>query len=185
LQDNHIPIPQAKLAGVIQEGENGTFYARLTDRVTFPIYSSSGLIVGFGGRTLGTHPAKYINSPQTKLFNKSKILYGYQVAKESIYSQKEVIVTEGYFDVIMLHKAGFKRVVATLGTSLTKEHLPLLKKTQARVILAYDGDKAGMNAALKASRLLAQNSFDGGVVLFNSGLDPADMGWQLGEGGES
>jgi DNA primase len=86
-----------------------------------------------------------------------------------------MIICEGYFDVIMLHKAGFKRAVATLGTALTKEHLPLLKKTQAKVILAYDGDRAGVNAAIKASKLLAKDGFEGGVVLFPAGLDPADM----------
>jgi len=175
LNSQSLPLPLAKEAGVIEEAEDGRFYARLIDRVTFPIYSQSGLIVGFGGRTLGSHPAKYINSPQTKLFNKSKLLYGFYKAKDFIYKQKEVIVCEGYFDVIMLHKAGFKRAVATLGTALTAEHLPILKKTNAKVILAYDGDKAGVNAALKASKLLAKDGFEGGVVLFPAGLDPADM----------
>jgi DNA primase len=175
LQKNHIPIPQAVEAGVVQEGESGGFYARLVDRVTFPIYSPSGLIVGFGGRTVGSHPAKYINSPQTKLFNKSKLLYGYHKAKESIFKQKEMIVCEGYFDVIMLHKVGFKRAVATLGTALTAEHLPLLKKSDAKIVLAYDGDRAGVEAGVKASKLLAQNGFDGGVALLREGFDPADM----------
>ncbi len=175
LNSQSLPLPLAKEAGVIEEAEDGRFYARLIDRVTFPIYSQSGLIVGFGGRTLGSHPAKYINSPQTKLFNKSKLLYGFYKAKDFIYKQKEVIVCEGYFDVIMLHKAGFKRAVATLGTALTAEHLPILKKTKAKVILAYDGDKAGVNAALKASKLLAKDGFEGGVVLFPAGFDPADM----------
>ena len=124
---------------------------------------------------MSNHPAKYINSPQTKLFNKSRLLYGYHRAKEDIYKKKELIVCEGYLDVIMFHQAGFTTAVATLGTALTAEHLPLLHKGEPRVILAYDGDKAGVAAALKAARLLSAHSFDGGVVLFPDGQDPADM----------
>jgi DNA primase len=176
LKKNFIPLPKANEAGVInQDKSSGRLYARLVERVTFPIYSQSGLIVGFGGRTITNHPAKYINSPQTKLFNKSRLLYGYHRAKEAIFREKEVIVCEGYLDVIMLHQAGFKRAVATLGTALTKEHLPILKKGNPKVLLSYDGDKAGLNAGFKASKLLAIDGFDGGVVIFPAGLDPADL----------
>ncbi len=175
LSSNLFPLPQAHEAGVIAQGERGEFYARLTQRVTFPIYSSNGSIVGFGGRTLGNHPAKYINSPQTKLFNKSRLLYGYHRAKESIYAHKKIIICEGYLDVVMFHQAGFTQAVATLGTALTLEHLPLLRKGSPEVILAYDGDSAGVTAALKASKILTTGGFDGGVVLFPNGQDPADM----------
>ncbi len=175
LAKNHIPLPQAKEAGVIAQGEEGRHYPRLIERITFPIYSPAGALVGFGGRTLGDHPAKYINSPQTRLFNKSRLLYGYHRAKESIYRQKELIVTEGYLDVIMLHQAGFTQAVATLGTALTAEHLPLLRKGEPSVTLAYDGDAAGVAAALKAARLLSAHGFEGRVVLFPGGQDPADM----------
>jgi DNA primase len=175
LRSRSIPLPKAAEAGIVAQGERGDYYARLNRRVTFPIYSPAGAIVGFGGRTLGDHPAKYINSPQTRLFNKSRLLYGYHRVKESIYRQKELIVCEGYLDVIMLHQAGFKTAVATLGTALTEEHLPLLRKGEPRVILAYDGDNAGVAAALKAARLLSAHGFDGSVVLFPGGQDPADM----------
>ncbi|WP_456431717.1 DNA primase [Nitratifractor sp.] len=175
LAKNHIPLPQAKEAGIIAQGEEGRHYPRLIERITFPIYSPAGALVGFGGRTLGDHPAKYINSPQTRLFNKSRLLYGYHRAKESIYRQKELIVTEGYLDVIMLHQAGFTQAVATLGTALTAEHLPLLRKGEPSVTLAYDGDAAGVAAALKAARLLSAHGFEGRVVLFPGGQDPADM----------
>jgi DNA primase len=176
LNQNHIPIPQAMEAGIVNRSDNSsTVYARLTNRITFPIYSPSGAIVGFGGRTMDNHPAKYINSPQTKLFNKSRLLYGYHQAKDSIYKKGEIIVCEGYLDVIMLHQAGFENAVATLGTALTAEHLPLLRKGEVSIILAYDGDKAGINAAIKASMLLSSNSFDAKVVLFPDGADPADM----------
>jgi len=175
LRSRSIPLPKAVEAGIIARGERGDYYARLNRRVTFPIYSPAGGLVGFGGRTLGDHPAKYINSPQTRLFNKSRLLYGYHRAKESIYRKKELIVCEGYLDVILLHQAGFTTAVATLGTALTEEHLPLLRKGDPRIILAYDGDQAGVAAALKAARLLSSHGFDGSVVLFPGGQDPADM----------
>ncbi|NKQ40059.1 MAG: DNA primase [Sulfurovum sp.] len=175
LQSQHISLPQAVEAGVVAKGEDGRYYARLSQRITFPIYSPNGALVGFGGRTVNNHPAKYINSPQTKLFNKSRLLYGYDRAKDSIYKQKDIIVCEGYLDVIMFHQAGFKTAVATLGTALTEEHLPLLRKGDPRVVLAYDGDKAGIAAAFKAARILGSHGFEGGVVLFPDGQDPADL----------
>jgi DNA primase len=175
LRSQSLPMPKVEEAGVIATGERGEYYARLHQRITFPIYSPAGALVGFGGRTTPDHPAKYINSPQTKLFNKSRLLYGYHRAKENIYKKKELIVCEGYLDVIMFHQAGFTTAVATLGTALTAEHLPLLHKGEPRILLAYDGDKAGIAAALKAARLLAAHSFDGGVVLFPDGQDPADL----------
>jgi DNA primase len=175
LSTNFLPTPKAEEAGVVAQRERGGFYARLTERITFPIHSPSGAIVGFGGRTITNHPAKYINSPQTKLFNKSQLLYGYAKAKEHIYKNKKLIVCEGYLDVIMFHQAGFQEAVATLGTALTEEHLPLLRKGEPKIILAYDGDKAGVAAALKAATMLTLGGFDGSVVLFPNGADPADM----------
>jgi DNA primase len=175
LSANMLTIPNAQEAGVVAQRERGGFYARLTERITFPIYAPSGAIVGFGGRTITNHPAKYINSPQTKLFNKSRLLYGYSKAKQAIYKNKKLIVCEGYLDVIMFHQAGFHEAVATLGTALTTEHLPLLRKGEPHVVLAYDGDNAGVAAALKAATMLSEAGFDGSVVLFPDGQDPADM----------
>ncbi|MDE5602413.1 MAG: DNA primase [Helicobacter sp.] len=178
LQKHSISLPEALNLGVLGvDNENGVkrYYARLTQRLIFPIRSPQNKIVGFGGRTLGNHQAKYINSPQTKLFNKSQLLYGYPQAKENIYKKGEIIITEGYLDVIMLHQAGFNNAVATLGTALTQEHLPLIAKGNPKVIIAYDGDSAGIKAAFKAAMLLSLAQKDGGVVIFDKGLDPADM----------
>lgn len=176
LQRALLPLPMAAEAGIIAQSENGSgYYARLVERITFPIYSTSASIVGFGGRTITNHPAKYINSPQTKLFNKSQLLYGYHLAKESIYKNRKIIICEGYLDVVMFHQAGFKEAVAGMGTALTADHLPLLRKGEPKVILAYDGDKAGIAAALKAAQMLSAGGFDGGVVLFPDGQDPADL----------
>jgi len=167
-------INEAIELGAFAKGDNGV-YARLIERITFPIFSTNNKIIAFGGRTITNHPAKYINYSNTKLFNKSKTFYGLNFARDKILRKKEIIIVEGYMDVIMLHQAGFSNAVATLGTALTNEHLPILNKLNAKVIVAYDGDNAGINAAIKASTLLAQNNFEGGAVIFKDGLDPADM----------
>ena len=174
LKNNYYNLADAKELGIIDTGQSG-LYSRFIERITFPIYSISGKIVGFGGRTITGHNAKYVNSPQTKIFNKSKLLYGYNLAKENIYKKNRIIVTEGYLDVIMLHQAGFNTAVATLGTALTKDHLPLLRRGEPKIIVAYDGDNAGLNAAFKASVMLSQGEFEGGVIIFAEGMDPADM----------
>lgn len=174
IKDNFLNLADAKELGVIDSGENG-LYARFIERITFPIYALNGSIVGFGGRTITGHNAKYVNSPQTKLFNKSRLLYGYHLAKDHIYKKNEMIITEGYLDVIMLHQAGFDNAVATLGTALTQDHLPLLRRGEPKIIVAYDGDNAGLNAAYKAALMLSNGNFEGGVVIFGQGIDPADM----------
>lgn len=184
LNRNMINLQNAAELGVLgTDSESGgrRFYARLVERLIFPIRNANGKIVGFGGRTMGNHPAKYINSPQTKLFNKSRILFGYNLAKQSILSKNEIIICEGYLDTLMLHQAGFTNAVATLGTALTEQHMPLISRAEPRVLLAYDGDNAGRAAAFKASLMLAKAQKSGGVVLFfdpkepNKKIDPADM----------
>lgn len=174
IKSNSFTMAESVEMGVIGF-DGGRNFARFIERITFPIHSANGSIVGFGGRTITGHQAKYVNSPETPFFNKSRLLYAYHHAKQSIYKKNEIIITEGYLDVIMLHQAGFDNAVATLGTALTQEHLPLLRKGEPRVVMAYDGDKAGRNAALKASKLLSASGFNGGVVIFSDGLDPADM----------
>ncbi len=175
LRKERVSYRDAKAYGVVAEGENGRAYARFSKRITFPIYTPGGSIVGFGGRTITDHPAKYINSPQSDIFDKSRLLYGYHKARTTIFQKGEVIVTEGYLDVIMLHQAGFTNAIATLGTALTASHVPILRKGEPKVILAYDGDKAGRAAAYKAAAMLSARSVHGGVVLFEGGMDPADM----------
>ena len=176
---NYIKSQQFSLKEAIDMGvighDGGRSFARFIERITFPIHSANGSIVGFGGRTITGHQAKYVNSPETAFFNKSRLLYAYHHAKQTLHKTKEIIITEGYLDVIMLHQAGFTNAVATLGTALTAEHLPLLRKGEPRVVMAYDGDRAGRAAALKASKILSAGGFNGGVVIFGDGLDPADM----------
>ena len=175
LEQRKLSSAEAVEQGAIGRGDDGRLFARFIERITFPIHSTSGAIVGFGGRTITGHQAKYVNSSQSAIFNKSRLLYAYHLAREAIYRRREIIVTEGYLDVVMLHQAGFTHAVATLGTALTSEHLPLLRKGEPKVFVAYDGDKAGRAAAFKAAKLLSMSGFDGGVILFEGGLDPADM----------
>jgi DNA primase len=151
-------------------------YAKFSERIMFPIRSHTGKVVGYSGRSLKPEAkAKYLNSPQTPLFDKSRILFGFDKAKEHIYAKKFAIVMEGQLDVILSHQVGIRTAVATQGTALTEKHLPMLKKTEAKVVLAYDGDNAGRKAAYKAAWLLSTHGFGGGVVLFAEGEDPASM----------
>lgn len=177
MQDNFLNLNAATEAKMLWRDDKNRYVAYLSERLTFPIRNENNKLVAFGGRILtnSTTQAKYKNTSNTELFNKSRILYGYNVAKDSIYKKAEIIITEGYMDTIMLHQAGFTNAVGTLGTALTKEHLPLISKGNPKVIVAYDGDRAGISAALKAANLLSLARKDGGVVIFKDGLDPADM----------
>lgn len=152
-------------------------YARQRERITFPIRNHLNKLIGFGGRTLkdSKEIAKYINSPETKLYNKSKVFYGFNFAKDNIYKKSNIVIVEGNLDVIMMHQIGIDTAVATMGTALTKEHISQIKKANAKAILCFDGDNAGKKAALSASILLSQSEIDAGVVIFENGLDPADM----------
>ena len=174
LQNEQIEPKEALEVGIVKQNENG-IYASFINRITFPIYTHAGRLVGFGGRTISGNPAKYVNSPQSAVFDKSTLFYGYHLAKREIFTKNQIIITEGYMDVIMLHKAGFGNVVAVLGTALTTKHLPLLKRGEISVILCFDGDDAGINAATKSALLLAQNEIDASVVIIEGGADPADM----------
>ncbi|BEG56678.1 DNA primase DnaG [Helicobacter sp. NHP21005] len=177
IQAHKLDIKTLLDLGVLgQDGHQKTF-VRFANRLMFAIHNPNGKVVGFGGRTLqeNAQVAKYINSPQSALFNKSKLLYGYFQARQHILKTKQLILTEGYLDVILLHQAGFNTAVATLGTALTPEHLPALSRGEPSIILLYDGDKAGRAAAFKASQLLAKELKSGGVVLLTPPLDPADM----------
>jgi DNA primase len=162
--------------GVCAKDESGSLYARLTNRITFAIRSHNAKLIGFGGRIVDGDRAKYLNSPQTKLFDKSRNLYGYNIAKKHIYDKGTFTIVEGYLDVVMFHQAGIKTAVATMGTALTEQHIKLIKKVEgARVLVCFDGDKAGVQAAFKAAKLLSSHGVFGGVVLFPEGKDPADM----------
>ncbi|ECP7275773.1 DNA primase [Campylobacter jejuni] len=176
LQNQKIPLEDAINVGALKKDENNEFYASFIWRITFPIYDHKDLLVGFGGRTLNPNiPAKYVNSPQNILFDKSRIFYAFNIAKENIAKKKEIIVCEGYMDAIAFHKAGFNNAVAVLGTALTEHHLPLIRRYDAKVILCFDNDKAGLKAATRSAFLLSTNKIDGKVAILQGGKDPAEL----------
>ncbi|RTJ64444.1 DNA primase [Campylobacter jejuni] len=176
LQNQKIPLEDAMSVGALKKDENNEFYASFIWRITFPIYDHKDLLVGFGGRTLNSNvPAKYVNSPQNILFDKSRIFYAFNIAKENIAKKKEIIVCEGYMDAIAFHKAGFNNAVAVLGTALTEHHLPLIRRYDAKVILCFDNDEAGLKAATRSAFLLSTNKIDGKVAILQGGKDPAEL----------
>ncbi|KAA3642177.1 MAG: DNA primase [Chloroflexi bacterium] len=137
-------------AGMIIENDKGRRYDRFRHRVMFPIRDERGRMTGFGARALkADEPAKYLNSPQTPLFDKSSVLYGLNLARKEIRAKDEVVIVEGYMDVIGLHQADFRNVVAQMGTALTEPQLRKLKRLTRRMVLALDSDAAGMNATLR------------------------------------
>lgn len=174
LQNENIEPKEALEVGAIKQNESG-YYASFINRITFPIYNHLGRLVGFGGRTISDNPAKYINSPQSQIFDKSKIFYGYDKAKSEIYRSHSIVICEGYMDCIMLHAAGINNAVAVLGTALTKKHIPLIQRGDIKVTLSFDSDSAGINAAFKSARLLMEHQIDGKVVLISGGKDPAEL----------
>jgi len=163
-------------AGLAKERPNGTgIYDRFHERLMFPIRNAAGRLVGFGGRTLVGRDPKYLNSPETEIYHKSEVLYGFNVAKEAIRRSEQAVLVEGYLDLIPLHQAGVKEVVASLGTSLTEQHARLIARFTRDLYLAYDGDAAGINATRRALRVLLPMKLKLGVVRIDDGMDPDDL----------
>jgi DNA primase len=149
-------------------------YDRFRGRVMFPIHSLSGNVVGFGGRTLkkDDKTAKYLNSPESEIYHKSKILYGIYHAKKAITQQDKCYLVEGYTDVIALHQAGIENVVASSGTSLTENQIRLIKRFTPNVTVIYDGDQAGIKASLRGIDLILEQGLNVKVLLLPEGEDP-------------
>jgi DNA primase len=154
---------EVEAAGLIIRHETRGYFDRFRGRLMFPIRSAKGEIIAFGGRALGDAQPKYMNSPQTTLFDKSRVLYGLDLAREAIRSGDATVIVEGYVDVIIAHQYGFRNVVAPLGTALTAEHVGVLKKLSHKIYLALDADAAGINATLKGVQTL-QDNLDGHFV---------------------
>lgn len=165
-----------KAADLIQQSEKNKdhYYDRFRHRVLFPIHNLSGRVIGFAGRTFSQDKAvaKYINSTETPLYEKSRVLYGLYHARQAIRQHDKCYVVEGYMDVLSLHQAGIEHVVATSGTSLTAEHARLLHRFTSNVTLIYDGDSAGIKAALRAIDLLLEENLNVRLVLMPEGEDP-------------
>ena len=157
--------------------DDGRLVDRFFDRVIFPIHSVSGRVIAFGGRTLKTDKtvAKYVNSPETEIYVKSRSLYGIWFAKNEMSRQDKCILVEGYLDVLSMHQLGIKNVVASSGTSLTVEQIRLIRKFTSNVTIIYDGDGAGIKAALRGIGLVLKEGLNVKVVLLPEGQDPDDF----------
>lgn len=154
--------------------KDGRHFDFFRGRVMFPIHSVAGKVLGFGGRTLKTEKsvAKYFNSPETELYNKSKILYGLYFAKNSIIKTDRCFLVEGYTDVISLHQSGLENVVASSGTSLTIDQIKLIKRYTDNITILYDGDAAGIRASFRGIDMILEEGLNVKVVLFPDGDDP-------------
>lgn len=162
-------------SGLIVPRKNGNgFYDRFRDRIMFPILNTSRQIVGFGGRVMGDDQPKYLNSPETPVFNKRRSLYGIHKAKQPARSESRVYLVEGYFDVLALHLYGIENSVATLGTALTAEHAKRLKGLvgDGEVILVYDSDQAGIKAAQRSIDVFEAESLSARILILPEGEDP-------------
>lgn len=170
-------------AGLATKGEKGKVYDRFRSRIIFPILDLKGRAVGFGGRifdTGDTNAPKYLNSPETPVYHKSSILYWLNGAKSEIVKQSQVLVVEGYTDVISLHQADLQNTVATCGTAFTSEHLRALSRFTGKVILVFDADTAGKAAAERGLDLLGEQKVDLFVLPLPAEYDPADFIVQKG-----
>lgn len=169
-------------SGLVKMREDGTCYDLMTNRITFPIHDDLDRVVGFSGRTLDKNDQiKYLNTPETVVFKKGEVLYHLSKATRDIRLAKHVILHEGFFDVIASFKSDLKNAVATMGTALTRSQAKLIKRASNRVIIAYDGDKAGINATLKAIPILLQEGLLVEVLSMPQGLDPDDFYKEYGK----
>jgi len=171
-------LPQDKLEelGLLRKSsQTGSYYSYFRERIVFPIFSVSGKIIAFGARVLDNSLPKYINSPQSPVFDKGKNLYGLNLAREGIRERDEVILVEGYTDVITLYQEGINNSVASLGTSLTPFQARVLKRYTDKVFIAYDEDSAGRAATIRGIDLLLENDMQVKIISLPKGEDPAEF----------
>ena len=179
-----IPAERVIAAGLCKQSDNGRLYDYFRERLMFPIHDQTGRVVAFGGRAMSEEErAKYLNSPESALFDKSSLVYGLHFSREEIVKRKQAIVVEGYLDVLIPHQAGVTNIVATLGTSLTDRHVRLLSRYAEEVVLLFDADEAGAKAAERALELFLAQKINVRVATIPEGKDPAD--YVLSHGGEA
>lgn len=170
---------QLEETGLIKRSERdqNDYYDRFRSRIMFPLFDSTGRVIGFSGRIFGndTDAAKYLNSPETVLFDKSSFLYGLDRAKLAIRSKGEVVVVEGQMDLIMSHQAGITHTVAVSGTAFTEKHVDLLKRFATKLLLAFDADSAGERANERAMTMALARGVDVNIISIEGGKDPADV----------
>ncbi|OIP29345.1 MAG: DNA primase [Deltaproteobacteria bacterium CG12_big_fil_rev_8_21_14_0_65_43_10] len=178
-----VPLSRVSEVGLIIPKKAQGFYDRFRGRMIFPIININGKVIGFGGRVLDNTLPKYLNSPESSIYNKSNSLYGLKVAKDFIRSEDKVIVVEGYFDLLSLNQYGIKNVAATLGTSLTTGHIRILRRYTNNIITVFDADEAGEKAAARSLDILLKHGASPKIAVLPSGFDPDSFVKKVGEEG--
>ncbi|MFC0188150.1 DNA primase [Fictibacillus aquaticus] len=175
LQKREQSLLLAEQAGLLAKRQfDGKHFDRFRDRIMFPIHDRNGTVIAFGGRVLGDDEPKYLNSPETKIFQKGKNLYNLHAARPEIRKTQHAVVFEGYVDTIAAYRAGVLNGVATLGTSLTEEQAAVLKRNAQTVTICYDSDRAGVEAAFRASQILEKADCAVKIAQMPDGMDPDD-----------
>lgn len=173
-KENNIDLQNAMILGLVDKKDNGEYYDKFRNRIIYPIFSTNGRIIAFGGRILddSEKAAKYLNSPESKVYSKKRSLYGLYHAKDEIRQLDKAILVEGYMDVIALFQGGVKNVVASSGTSLTHEQVQLLSRFTKNVVLLFDADAAGAKASLRSIEILLKQDFEVKIATLPKGEDP-------------
>ncbi len=172
LKEKKVPLELAWELGLILPKKREGWYDVFRKRILFPVFDLHQRVVGFGGRAMGDAEPKYLNSSESSIFHKGEILYGLHAAKRSISERDEVIIVEGYFDLLTLHQNGWTHSVATLGTALTAQHLRILKRYTKNIMTVFDPDPAGIQATLRTLPLFLAEEVNGKAVLLPEGEDP-------------
>lgn len=172
LKEKKVPLELAWELGLILPKKKEGWYDVFRKRILFPVFDLHQRVVGFGGRAIGDAEPKYLNSSESSIFHKGEILYGLHAAKRSISEKDEVILVEGYFDLLTLHQKGWAHSVATLGTALTVQHLRVLKRYTKNILTVFDPDPAGIQATLRTLPLFLAEEVYGKAVLLPEGEDP-------------
>ncbi|RFU61862.1 DNA primase [Bacillus sp. V59.32b] len=166
---------------IIFRERDETYFDRFRNRIMFPIMDTQGNTIAFSGRAMGTDEPKYLNSPETPIFNKSKILYNFHQARPHVRKKEQIVLFEGFADCISAVRAGVENAVATMGTSLTDQHIQLIKRNTENVLICYDSDSAGLAAANRASNMLSEAGLHVKAALMPDNLDPDDYIKKYGE----
>jgi DNA primase len=172
LEKRQFSLPLMDKGGLLSTRSSGGYVDKFRDRILFPICDVKGRVIAFGGRAMGDVQPKYMNSPESALFNKSSSLYNFHHARATIRKNRQVVMFEGYVDVIKAWEAGVTNGVATMGTALTEEHAERLKRNADEVIVCYDGDNAGQAAAYKSIAILEKARLHTKIAMLPDGLDP-------------
>lgn len=181
LKSKKIPLLQAHKVGLVIAKGNNQYYDRFRDRIIFPICNISNNIIGFGGRVIDNGEPKYLNSPESIIYNKRHNLYGVQIASKFILQQQEAIVVEGYFDLLTLHQAGIKNAVAPLGTALTEQQIHVLKRYTPHIVTVFDSDSSGEKAMVRSLSPFLQSGISPRMIQLPPGHDPDSFIRERGE----